>query len=298
MLFLCLGSNWIKRVSNPDSVKLHSPLFEAKPSSAICTCVAWLSPSDIVVGCSNGFVAIWSILPSSEPEPQPYFYHPIHISWVLNITSVYPTSPHLVSTISIDGETRLWSIIDPQSETTGTVRMRSASPHLSYSPVLQAVCSSDENEFGRLMPIRRFFATNSVGKIPSTVSALAPCSWWHPSVMYGGTGGEVLATNPFRRMLNPKDGSWQQRWFSHEWTQGRDANGPGVSRFFDGFRAETQSLARNMTGENRPMGLSLTTIHDEGTHVTGLGWNPNRRCAGWASAALGCGLLRVEDIAI
>lgn len=51
-------------------------------------------------------------------------------------------------------------------------------------------------------------------------------------------------------------------------------------------------------GEPRPMGLSLTTIHEEGTHVTALAWNPNRLCAAWASAALGCGLLRVEDLAM
>lgn len=198
----------------------------------------------------------------------------------------------------MDGETRMWSIIDPQSENTSTVRMRSASNHLSYSPVLQAVCSSDENEFGRLMPVRRFFATNSIGKMPSPVSALAPCSWWHPSILFGGTGGEVVATNPFRRLLNSKEGQWQQPWFTHEWTQGPDPNSTGISRFIDGYRADTQNLARNVVGEHRPMGLSLTTIQEEGTHVTGLGWNPNRRCAGWAGGTLGCGLLRVEDLAI
>ena len=198
----------------------------------------------------------------------------------------------------MDGETRLWSIIDPQSENTATVRNRLASPHLSYSPVLQAFCSNDDNDYGRLMPIRRFFATNTTGKIPSSVSALAPCSRWHPSIMYGGTGGEVVATNPLRRLLHSKEQQWQQLWFTHDWVPGSETESPGVSRFYEGYRAETQNLAKNMTSENRPMGLSLTTIYDEGTHVTALGWNPNRRCAGWGCAALGCGLLRVEDLAI
>lgn len=263
----------------------------------MCTCVAWLSPSDLLVGCSDGYVAIWNIQ-SDSTDPQPYFYYPVHTTYVLNINSLYPVHPHLVTTIAMDGETRLWSIIEPQSENTSTVRMRSASSHLSYSPVLQAICSSDENEFGRLMPIRRFFATNSIGKMPSPVSALAPCSWWHPSILFGGTAGEVVATNPFRRMLNPKEGQWQQLWFTHEWTQGPDANSAGISRFIDGYRADTQNLARNIVGEHRPMGLSLTTIQEEGTHVTGLAWNPNRQCAGWASGSLGSGLLRVEDLAI
>ncbi|KAJ5760757.1 hypothetical protein N7520_007913 [Penicillium odoratum] len=276
--------------------KIMSPAFEAIPTSTVCTCLTWLSPSDIAVGCGNGFVAVYSILPCSTSEPQPYFYHQIHATYVLNITSIYPTNPHLISTISVDGETRLWSILEPQSETTGTVRVRLASSHLSFSPVLQSVCSSDENEYGRIMPIRRFFATATACRILSTVSALAPCSFWHPSLLYGGTGGEVLATNPLRKTLHPKETQWQQIWFTHDWASRSEVDHPGVSRFYEGFSAETQGTLRN--GEPRPMGFSLTTIHEEGTHVTALGWNPNRLCAAWGSAALGCGLLRVEDLAV
>ncbi|KAJ5728323.1 hypothetical protein N7493_004653 [Penicillium malachiteum] len=275
-------------------VRVTSPAFEAIMPSTICTTVAWLSPSDIAVGCANGFVALWSILPSSSPDP--YLYHPIHTSYVLNITSGYPTYPHLVSTISVDGETRMWSIIDPIGENTNTVRVRLSSSQLSYSPVLQAFCSSDENEYGRLMPIRRFFATNASGRLNSTVSALAPCSFWHPSLLFGGTGGEVMATNPMRRIMYGKEPQWQQMWFIHHWVPGPDDNSPGVSRFHEGFRAENPGVVKS--GEGRPMGLSLTTIHDEDTHVTALGWNPNRSCAGWGSAALGCGLLRVEDLTV
>ncbi|KAJ5924783.1 hypothetical protein N7466_008970 [Penicillium verhagenii] len=276
--------------------EIISPAFEAMPSSTVCTCVAWLSPSDIAVGCGNGFVAIYSILPCSTSEPEPYFYRSFHATYVLNITSIYPTHPHLLSTISVDGETRLWSMLDPQSETTSTVRVRLASSHLSFSPVLQGVCSSDEHEYGRLMPIRRFFATATISKIFSAVSALAPCSFWHPSLLYGGTGGEVMATNPLRKILHPKETQWQQLWFVHSWVSGSEPDHPGVSRFYEGFSAEGTGSMRN--GEPRPMGLSLTTIYEEGTHVTALGWNPNRQCAAWGSAALGCGLLRVEDLAV
>lgn len=256
--------------------------------------MTWLSPSDIAVGCANGFVAIWSILPS--PDAQPYFYHPVHTSYVLNVTSIYPTNPHLVSSISVDGETRLWSILEPHAENTSTNRVRLSPPHLSYSPVLQSVCSSDENEYGRVMPVRRFFSTNTPGRVNSTVSALAPCSSHHPSLLFGGTGGEVVANNPMRRIMYGKEPLWQQLWFQHDWVAGSNADSQGVSRFYEGFIAERPEVTK--AGDARPMGLSLTTIHDESTHVTALAWNPNRHCAGWASAALGCGLLRVEDIAI
>lgn len=251
------------------------------------------------MGCSDGFVAIWSILPTSDPEPIPYFYKPIHASYVLGITSAYPTNPHLIATASIDGETRLWSMINPESENTTPVRQRQAPGHLSYSPILQAVASYDENDFGRLMPIHRFFATHSAGRMPSSVISLAPCNPFHPSLLYGTAGGEVVATNPFRRLLYSKEQHWQQTWFSHDWAPGIETDSSGASRFYDGFKAETQSLARNLSGDKRPqLGSALSTIHDERTHVTALGWNPNRATAGWACAGLGCGLLRVEDLAI
>ena len=280
-------------------VKINSPVFEARPPSTLCSCLTWLSPSDIAVGCNNGFVAIWNIQPNNISDQLPYLYHPIHTSYVLSITSAYPTNPHLLSTISVDGETRLWSMLDPQGENTSTPRMRIASPHLSYSPTLFSVFSTDENNFGRMMPIRRFFASTTVGRVPSTVSCLAPCSFWHPCLLYGGSGGEVMATNPFRRLLYNKEQQWQQLWFTHDWAQGADPTSSGVSRFYEGYQAESQSLARNLVGEKKAaQGLSLTTIHDESTHVTSLGWNPSRPCSAWASAALGCGLVRVEDLAI
>lgn len=209
----------------------------------------------------------------------------------MDITSIYPTNPHLLSTSAMDGETKLWSILNPRGETTSTPRMRISSANLSYSPVLFSVASSDENQFGRLSPIRRFFSTNNIVRMPSTVSALAPCSFWHPFLLYGCTGGEVAATNPARKLLYSKEQQWQQLWFTHDWVQGSANDSSGVSRFYDGYQAESPSLARNLAGDP-------TTIHDEGTHVTALAWNPNRHCSAWASAALGCGLVRIEDLAI
>ncbi|EAW09617.1 transcription factor TFIIIC subunit TFC6 [Aspergillus clavatus NRRL 1] len=282
--------------------RVHSPVFEAKPPSTVCTCVAWLSPTDIAVGCANGFVAIWSIIPSPESptSPMPYFYEPLHRTYVLNLTSAYPTHPHLICTTAMDGETRMSSIIDYQKDTVETNRMRMGSPHVSYSPWLHSFLSSDENDFVRLLAVRRFYTTSAVARLSSTASALAPCSSWHPSILLGCAGGAVIATNPIRRLLHIKEKQWQQTWFTHEWVRGKEADSAGgVSRFIDGYRAESIMLSRNMVGDRKMVnGIMMLTIFDEGTHVTALAWNPNQPCAGWASAALGSGLLRVEDLAI
>ncbi|KAJ0424134.1 hypothetical protein BJY00DRAFT_277128 [Aspergillus carlsbadensis] len=289
-----------------DFYRVDVPLFEAKPPSTVCTCVTWLSSSDIAVGCANGFVAVWNIAPpsvqtqtDSAKSPLPYFYHPIHSTYVLNISSAYPTYPHLVATTSMDGETRLTSLADNERDVVDAMRMRVGSPHLTYSPWLQSFISSDENDFVRLLTIRRFFTTMAAARLPSTVSALASSSFWHPSVLIGCTGGSVLATNPLRRVLHSKEKQWQQTWFSHTWVRGEGVRGSGASRFYDGFRAESISLLRNMMGDRKLInGTMVITIHEEETHVTALSWNPNQSCAGWASAGLGCGLLRIEDLAM
>ncbi|KGO77888.1 hypothetical protein PITC_060690 [Penicillium italicum] len=282
-----------------DIVKIKSPAFEAKPPSTICTCVTWLSPSDLVVGCGNGFVAIWNIEPSPASEPTPYFYRPIHATYILNITSAYPVHPQLIITISMDGETRMWSVLDPTSEMTSTGRMRGASPYISYSPICQSVIAGDENEFARIIPLRRFFTTTTIARLSGTISAMAQCSNHHPCALFGSTAGEVVGTNPFRRIVYNKEQIWQQIWFTHEWVPTSKMGTVGTSRFHDGFRAENQKLATYKLFETNPVnGMGTSTIFEENTHVTALGWNPNRACAAWASAALGCGLVRVEDLAI
>ncbi|KAJ6180784.1 hypothetical protein N7519_011245 [Penicillium mononematosum] len=282
-----------------DIVKIESPAFEARPPSTVCTCVTWLSPSDLAVGCGNGFVAIWNIEPSSASETLPYFYRPLHATYVLDITSAYPAHPQLVITISMDGETRMWSVLDPTSEMASTGRMRGASPFISYSPICQSVVAGDENEFARVIPIRRFFTTTTIARLSSTISAMAQCSNHHPCALFGSAAGEVVGTNPFRRVVYNKEQIWQQIWFTHEWIPTSKTDTMGTSRFHDGYRAENQKLAKNKLFETNPVnGMGTSTIFEENTHVTALGWNPNRPCAAWASAALGCGLVRVEDLAI
>ncbi|KAJ5577246.1 hypothetical protein N7535_004172 [Penicillium sp. DV-2018c] len=281
-------------------LKVESPAFEARPPTTVCTCVTWLSPSDLAVGCGNGFAAVWNIHPRAGSEPVPFFYRPIHDTYVLSITSAYPTNPQILVTTAMDGATRMWSLIDTTSEMASTVRMRGSSAHISYSPLCQSVVAGDENEFARIIPIRRFVSTTVIARFASNISAMAPSSTHHPCALFGSTAGEVAGTNPFRRILYNKEQIWQQMWFTHQWvrpTSGTDTL--GTSRFYDGYRAENQKLAKYKMSESKPiMGMQTSTIYEEGTHVTALGWNPNHQCAGWASAALGCGLVRVEDIAI
>lgn len=199
----------------------------------------------------------------------------------------------------MDGETRLVSLLDTQIDVAETTRMRIGSPFVAYSPMLQSFFSGDETDFVRMLPVRRFYTTSAAARLPNSMTALAPCSSWHPSILVGSAGGTVMATNPLRKLVHTKAQLIQQTWFTHEWVKGTEAHGSGISRFQDGFRAENVSLSRNMVGDPRMVnGTMIMTIFDEGTHITALAWNPNQSCAGWACAGLGCGLIRLEDLAI
>lgn len=115
-----------------------------------------------------------------------------------------------------------------------------------------------------------------------------------------------MCTNPLRRVIGGEgEDVYQQLWFQHEWVRGSQAqssdgiasgearSGSGISRFLEGFVAEIPVL-RGLPSE----GFVTETIFEEETGVTCLEWNPNIECAGWAAAGFGCGLIRVEDLAI
>ena len=111
----------------------------------------------------------------------------------------------------------------------------------------------------------------------------------------------MLANNPTRKLIHSKARQYQQTLFTHEWAPGKEAGSSGVSRFLDGYRIEKVGLLRNLTGTGEKKmvnGHLVVTIYEEGTHITSLAWNPNQHCAGWASAGTGCGLVRVEDVAM
>ncbi|KMU84991.1 hypothetical protein CIHG_02774 [Coccidioides immitis H538.4] len=282
--------------------KVESPVFQAKPPSTLCTCLTWLSPGDLAVGCANGFIAVWSLPAScgkSESNPVPYIYTPIHTAYILNVVSAYPNHPYLLASSSIDGQMKLCSLVDPLVDIAEAIRTRMGTLNLSYSPFFQAFVTTDEADFVRLQPVRRFFSTISVLRSTSSVTAIAPCSPCHPTILVGSAGGLAMATNPLRRLLNPKNKHFQQTWFSHEWVLARDTKSEerlGVSRFYDGFKAESPNLLRSAT--QGKISSNMMTIYEEETGITVLAHNPNDHCGGWACAGLGCGLLRVEDLTL
>lgn len=284
-------------------VYVHSAAFTVMPSPTVSTCMAWLSPTDIVVGCANGSVSVYNILTcdtsGSDQAPIPYITFPVHMTYINNIQTGYPQHPQIISTVSMDGNTRLTSLNDPTKDVVDTQRQRMGTMHISYNPFLQAFISSDENDFVRGLSVRRFYTSTSIGRLPSTVSAIASGSRWHPSTIVGSTEGSVFVLNALRRFMHSKEPHFHAKWFLHEWAKGKDDQTPDTVRFTDEVEVEGLNLTRATRGDGKVVnGVMGITVYDEQQHVLGLEWNPNQHCAGWMAAGMGSGVIRVEDLAM
>ncbi|KAI9831579.1 MAG: hypothetical protein M1819_004811 [Sarea resinae] len=282
----------------PHYLHVTNVAFEARPPDAICTCVDWISSSDLAVGCANGFVAIWSFVAhlTSRPSkpafsPVPWYYEPHHETYILSIASSAPSRPHLIMTSSMDGYIRLSSLRAPAADTVLSTRCRLGTTTLAWSDHMQALLAAEESNTIRSYALRRFFSSASVARQNALVLSLATAAT-HPMFLAGGADGSVLASNPIRKVLNPKSTQYQQYWFKHEWTRHGDKGGNGISRFLEGFKLESAVLLKSQEGS------AYATIFEEETGVSAVAWNPNLRCGSWAAAGMGSGLVRVEDLAV
>lgn len=233
--------------TDPRSVEYDVAPFESKPADAMCTCVDWLSPTDIAVGCSNGYVAIWNIFPASvnpptrypvstglDPDipttrqralrggvvgPNPYLYTFLHSTYILAICSAYPTHPYLITTSSVTGYLRLTDIRSPNSDYVLSQRSHWTPNSISYCTALSSFVTYEDGGLLKLYPIRRFWTSIGFAKGDSEVLCVA-VGRLHPTVLVGFADGTLQAINPFRRFINTRSKVMlQQKVWKHEWAR-------------------------------------------------------------------------------
>ncbi|KAI4266309.1 MAG: hypothetical protein L6R38_008827 [Xanthoria sp. 2 TBL-2021] len=286
-------------------VKLTNAAFTAKPPSTLCTCVIWLSPTDLAVGCANGYLALWSIYPFPAPSssaslPSPYLYTPLHDSYISSLSSAYPVLPHLLASTSPSGHLRLTSLLAPQTDYVLAPRLRHPPSHIHFSEPCQAFIAADEAETLRLWPIRRFFGPITVARCPSQGLALG-VGRVHGSVIVGCEDGTVCVTSPMRKFLFPKLTSWQYPVFKHEFARrgGQEGDGSerGRIRITEGYKAQEAPVLRG-TGKRAVEGMVVATIYEDEGQVRCVSWGTELNVGGWVAVGMGSGLVRVEDLAI
>ncbi|KAL8764565.1 MAG: hypothetical protein Q9209_007970 [Squamulea sp. 1 TL-2023] len=285
--------------------KITTAAFTAKPPSTLCTCVIWLSPTDLAVGCANGYLALWSIYPYPSVSlsallPKPYLYIPLHSSYISSLSSAYPLLPHLVATTSPSGHLRLTSLLSPQTDYVLAPRVRHPPSHIHFSEPCQAFIAADEAETLRLWPLRRFFSPLSVARCPSQGLALGVGSV-HGSVLLGCVDGTVCVTSPLRKFLFPKLTAWQCPIFKHEFARCEDKEGNGDEggriRITEGFKAQEAGMLVGM-GKRAVEGVVMATVYPEEGQVRCVSWGKEMDVGGWVAIGMASGLVMVEDLAI
>ena len=227
-------------LADAPSVHYSNVAFAARPPNTICTCLSWISATELAVGHANGFVAVWDIAdhivslrsswdpatpaPSPSPSdsdcPVPTFYHPVSVTYILSITAHHPFPTTLITTTAADGRTRLTSLAYPGTDTIAATRVRAGvvTP-LTYSLHIFSAIAPDENDTVRALPLRSFFASRSLARATASIMCL-DAGKCHPCLLIGSSDGAVVVTNPLRRLYLRKDGKagpWQMVWFQSEW---------------------------------------------------------------------------------
>lgn len=304
-------------------IKYTTAAFTAKPPSTLCTCVTWLSPTELAVGCANGSLVIWSIYPrdpsSRQPSqasqtptshstsistsPPPLLYTPLYPSYILSLATAYPLSPHLLATSSASGHLRLTSLRSPTTDYVLSPRMRHAPSQIHFSEPAHAFLTADDNDSVKAWPIRRFFSPINVARIPSPGLCLAPGNF-HASVLVGCADGHLCAVNPLRKLLWPKAMSWQLPVLKHEWRRAtageRERGEAGRVRITEGFKMREANMVQGTRGGTGKAveGVVIATVWEEEGQVRSVAWGRDVKVGGWVAVGFGSGLVRVEDLAI
>ena len=257
-------------------------------TNTICTSLAWLSSKDIAVGHSNGFLAVYSILPQAPPEslpaiiipsnpsssneapqssalpssvqyhsagpppqpslpppitvdsdpppPTPWLIHRLHQSYILSLTTTYPSCPTLLCSSSISGHTRLTDLSHPSSSTVQSRRTNTPSSTLCYHPALYGCVFPDDGRENISFTGLRFWG-NNIGVAEARGSALGSGSGAigggvglggvmtldvgkvHPSMVWGCCDGSVVVSNPIKKVLRASEKVWQLVVCKNEWVR-------------------------------------------------------------------------------
>ncbi|GAB7366424.1 hypothetical protein MBLNU230_g8221t1 [Neophaeotheca triangularis] len=266
----------ISKPSSTDDTETHlvtHAAFEARPPNTVCTTLTWITPTRMAAGCANGYLAVWdlpSIPPPGDPthpsNPRPKIYIPIAPTYILALTSLQPSRPNFIAATSQSGILTLTDLSSPHpsspASTIPSRRQRLGQSLLAWNDFSQCLLSAEDTLYQKAWPLRRVFATVTIGKYSSlpTVFATSPV---HPFLLSGTAGGEVLVNNPMRRVADGRAGLWVQTWFAHEWRRGK-ANTNEESGSENGHGSASNATSNTSFGSSEE-GLTKIT---EGFSVT------------------------------
>ncbi|KAK9241280.1 hypothetical protein V1525DRAFT_368336 [Lipomyces kononenkoae] len=295
---------------NVQYLKIQAPAKEIMLPAMSITCLTWVTPRIIAVGCTNGFIATFDLGVSDEregssehdddddggrrPQPMnvlatPIFCSPVHQSAILTLESAAPKYPHILISTSADGYTRTLDTRDPRSSCAAAYRTKGYSAAATYVPSLNALVSIEDSIFTKVTPILNLLTDIIFTKHEASVMCIASGKC-HPFTATGGADGVVTVGNPVARSLVGKKliyKDWPQtRLFKLEYSERE-----GKFRFVEGYKVD-------IIGFNGKGGKGTYLIYPETVCVTSLCWNWKKETGGWVAAGFANGLLRVENFCV
>ncbi|CAO2647928.1 Nn.00g088500.m01.CDS01 [Neocucurbitaria sp. VM-36] len=207
----------------PHYIHYSRAAFDVALPHTIPTCLHWLSGTSIAVGTAAGTVAIWTLTRpgalASEgvgSSSKPWFYKQLADTYILTISSGWPSQPQYLSISIADGFSRLFDLRSPIADTTASIRGRTLCLTQAWHEHTQSFAMPDEHYILKHNPIRRYYHNLYSMRSDSSITRIS-ASPVHPGVLIGGAEGNVEASNPVGRITNYKVIPWQQKWFVHEW---------------------------------------------------------------------------------
>ncbi|PHH69005.1 hypothetical protein CDD82_132 [Ophiocordyceps australis] len=312
--------------------KVEQPLVALSLDNEDCikpTSLAWSSFNRLVVGYSDGSIALWSLHPTRLLGR-----HAVHHNHVVNLATGYPAMPHVVASVPLGGSAKIIDLRQPSCETTEVqAKVVCLQPNLlSWSDHLLGFFSI----YPSPNPLNTMVAFASHRFFPMARRVYTGESWpsclavgrTHPFLLVGGHDGSLLCLNPQCELFRRRPVTQRLRLFQHEHRPAPD-KGPdkgasrGAARILQGFGVEqnrhAMPEAKNNAGKRATKGKAngkaqeanagqeesseqmdprRGIVHEPGTRITAVEWNPNPGYGCWASAAMASGLVRVLDLGI
>ncbi|KAI1659903.1 WD40 repeat-like protein [Daldinia decipiens] len=215
----------IKRDPERDSIgtfeEMQDPMVTIEPPkehTLEINCFSWLNMNRIVVGLSDGSVAVWSVSPFQQLQR-----HPVHSSPIMDIVSGYPSKPFLIATMPMGGVFTLTDLNRPTAEKTyhGNPLVSLQPNVLSWSDQLRGFASIWPTSFpgtstvsfvhSRVFPLSRHICT-----VEGQTSCLA-FGTCHPCLLVGSSDGSVWTLNVMRKVLSHREKTHKIKIFQHEY---------------------------------------------------------------------------------
>lgn len=198
--------------------------FEVSLPQTVPSCLHWLSGTTLAVATAAGTVGVWSLnrpgtlsaADDDEHNPRPWFYQQLADTFILTISSGWPSNPQFLSISTADGFARLFDIRSPTADTAASIRGRTLCLTQAWHEHTQSFVMPDEHYILRHTPIRRYYHNLYSMRLENSITRVAT-SPVHPGVLVGGTDGDIQTSNPIMRISNYKVVPWQQKWFVHEY---------------------------------------------------------------------------------